>query len=42
MDWIGDAWQDITTPQPVPSSTTVLLTAAGVLLILVELVRHRA
>lgn len=34
MDWIGDAWQDITTPQPVPSSTTVLLTAAGVLLVL--------
>lgn len=34
MDWIGDAWQDITTPQPVPSSTTVLITAAGVLLVL--------
>ncbi|GEK22967.1 M50 family metallopeptidase [Cellulomonas xylanilytica] len=34
MDWIGDAWQDITTPQPVPSSTAVLLTAAGVLLVL--------
>lgn len=34
MDWLGNAWQDITTPQPVPSSTVVLLTAAGVLLIL--------
>jgi len=34
VDWIGDAWQDITTPQPVPSSTVVLLTAAGVLLVL--------
>ena len=35
MDWLGDAWHDITTPQPVPSSTVVLLTAAGVLLVLV-------
>ena len=34
MDWLGDAWHDITTPQAVPSSTTVLLTAAGVLVIL--------
>ena len=35
VDWLGDAWHDITTPQPVPSSTAVLLTAAGVLLVLV-------
>ena len=33
--WIGDAWSDITTPQPVPSTTVVLGTAAAVLVILV-------
>lgn len=33
--WIGDAWSDITTPQPVPSSTVVLGTAAAVLVVLV-------
>jgi hypothetical protein len=35
VDWLGDAWHDITTPQPVPSGTVVLLTAVGVLLVLV-------
>lgn len=35
MDWLGDAWHDLTTPQPVPSSTTVLITAGAVLLVLV-------
>ncbi len=33
--WIGDAWSDITTPQPVPSTTVVIATAVGVLVLLV-------
>ena len=32
--WLGDAWSDITTPQPVPSTAVVLGTAAVVLVIL--------
>ena len=32
--WFGDAWSDITTPQPVPSTAVVLGTAAVVLVIL--------
>jgi len=43
--WIGDAWSDITTPQPVPSTAVVLGTAAVVLVVLVvpvawHLARH--
>lgn len=34
MDWLTDAWHDVTTAQPVPSTTVVLLTAAGVLVCL--------
>ena len=35
MSWWEQTWEQVTTPQPVPSTTTVLLTAAGALVLLV-------
>ncbi|ROS26135.1 M50 family metallopeptidase [Cellulomonas sp. PhB150] len=35
MDWLSDVWHDVTTPQPAPSTTATLVTAAVVLVCLV-------
>ncbi|RHA37085.1 M50 family metallopeptidase [Cellulomonas rhizosphaerae] len=35
MDWLSDVWHDVTNPQPAPSTTATLITAAVVLACLV-------